>query len=115
MLFHFHLYPEMHAMAKMAKMAKNRQPLRIWVGSKRAPLETGDFGENRQRAGDNGEKPPGPLATGDSGEISDFAENRQRAGYDGEKRPGPSETGDLGENGDFGKNRHRASLPRRRF
>ena len=65
--------------------------------------------------GDNGEKRPGPLATGDSGEISDFAENRQRAGYDGEKRPGPLETGDLGENGDFGKNCQRASLPRGRF
>ena len=85
------------------------------LDAKRGPLETGDFRENRQRAGDNGEKRPGPLATGDSGEISDFAENRQTAGYDGEKRPGPLETGDLGENGDFGENRHRASLPRRRF
>ena len=100
------------------KWQKWRKIASLWefeLDAKRAPLETGDFGENRQRAGDNGEKPPGPLATGDSGEISDFAENRQRAGYDGEKRPGPSETGDLGENGDFGKNRHRASLPRRRF
>ena len=45
-LFKTHLCPEMHAMVKMAKLAKNR------------PLEAGDFGENgdfgknRQRAGD---------------------------------------------------------------
>ena len=59
----------------MAKMAVNRQP-----------LETGDFGQNRQRAGDNGENPPGPLESGNFGEngdcseIGDFGENRHRAG-----------------------------------
>ena len=45
----------------------------------------------------------GPLETGDIGEIGDFGENRQRAGDNGEKRRGPLETGDLGENGDFGE------------
>ena len=29
MPLHFHLRPELHAMAKMAEMAKNRQPLTI--------------------------------------------------------------------------------------
>ena len=36
--------------------------------------EIGGFGENRQRAGDNGDKRPDPLETGD------FGENRQRVG-----------------------------------
>ena len=46
--------------------------------------ENGDFGENRQRAGNNGDKRPGPLQTGDFGEngdcvgIGDFSDNRQR-------------------------------------
>ena len=34
------------------------------------------------------EKRPGPLETGDLGENGDFGENRQRAGDNGEKRPG---------------------------
>ena len=58
------------------------------------------LGKNRQRAGDNGdngEKRPGPLESGDFGEISDFGENCQRASDNGEKRPGPLETGDFGE------------------
>ena len=42
----------------MAKMAKNRQPLGFELDAKSGPLEAGDFGEigdfgkNRQRAGD---------------------------------------------------------------
>ena len=70
----------------MAKMAVNRQPLATWIGYQKWPLETGDFGQNRQRAGDNGENPPGPLETGNFGEngdcseIGDFGENRHRAG-----------------------------------
>ena len=56
---------------------------RFELDAKRGPLETGDFGEigeiggfgeNRQRAGDNGERRPDPLETGD------FGENRQRVG-----------------------------------
>ena len=50
----------------------------------------------------------GPLETCHFGEIGDFGENHQRAGVNGEKRPGPFETGDLGENSHFGENRHRA-------
>ena len=79
----------MHA---MAKMAKNRQPLAIWIRCQKWPLggwrfrENGHFGKNRQRAGDNGDKRPGPLKTGDfgengnCGEIGDFRKNHQRAG-----------------------------------
>ena len=56
---------------------------RFELDAKRGPLETGDFGEigeiggfgeNRQRAGDNGDRRPDPLETGD------FGENRQRVG-----------------------------------
>ena len=56
------------------------------LDAKSGPLETGDFseiGENCQRAGDNGNKHPVPLETGDFGENGDFGkigENRQRAG-----------------------------------
>ena len=50
-------------MAKMAKLAKNRQLLAIELDAKSGPLEAGDFGEN-----------------GDFGEIGDFGKNRQRAG-----------------------------------
>ena len=47
-----HLCPEMHA------MAKNRQPLAIWIGCQKWPLggwrfwRIGDFVENHQRVGD---------------------------------------------------------------
>ena len=58
----------MHAMAKMARIAKNRQPLAIWIGCQSSPLEAGDLGEN--------------------GEIGDFGENRQTAGDNGDKRLG---------------------------
>ena len=76
----------MHA---MAKMAKNRQPLAIWIRCQKWPLggwrfgENGDFGKNRQRAGDNGDKRPGPLKTGDfgengnCGEIGDYRKKHQ--------------------------------------
>ena len=40
----------------------------------------------------------GPLETGDFGKIGGFGENRQRAGDNGDKRPDPWETGDFGEN-----------------
>ena len=49
----FHLCPEMHAMAKMAKMANE-------LDAKRGPLETGDFGE-----------------ISNFGKIGGFGENRQ--------------------------------------
>ena len=87
---------------------------RFKLDTKSGPLETGDFGEigdfseNLQRVGNNGDKRPGPLETDESGE------NRQRAGDNGDKRPGLLETGDFGENGDcgeiddFGENRQRA-------
>ena len=39
-----------------------------------------------------------PLKTGDFGEIGSFGENRQRAGNHGDKRPDPLESGDFGEN-----------------
>ena len=57
-IFHVRLHscPEMDTMAKMAKMAKNRQPPTVELDAKSGPLETGDFGE-----------------------IGDFDENRQRA------------------------------------
>ena len=96
----------MHA---MAKMAKNRQPLAIWIGCQKWPLggwrfgENGDFGKNRQGAGDNGDKRPAPLETGDFGEIGDFGKNRHACnGENGETKSGPLEAGDFGENGDFG-------------
>ena len=59
---------------------------RLELDTKSGPLEIGDFGENRQRAGDNGENHPGPLETGNFGEngdcseIGDLGENCQRAG-----------------------------------
>ena len=65
---------------------KWRKIASLWqfeLDSKRGSLETGDFGENRQTAGDNGEKRPGPLETGNLGENGDFgeiSENPQRAG-----------------------------------
>ena len=37
------------------------------------------------------------------GENGDFGKNRQRAGDNGDKRPAPLETGDLGENGNYGE------------
>ena len=50
----------MHAMAKMAKLAKNRQPLAIFeLDAKSGPLEAGDFGEigdfGKNRRACNGE------------------------------------------------------------
>ena len=66
----------------------------------------------------------GPLEAGDFGEIGNFGKNRQRAGDMWEKiqigcpeihalaifeldaKSGPLEVGDFGEIGDFGKNRH---------
>ena len=58
---------------------------RLELDTKSGPLETSDFDQNRQRAGNNGENRPGPSETGDFGE-----------------------NGDCSENGDFGVNRHRA-------
>ena len=52
MPLHFHLRPELHAMAKMAEMAKIASLWQFELDSKRGPLENGDFGENRQTAGD---------------------------------------------------------------
>ena len=55
----------------------------------------------------------GPLEAGDFGEIGDFGKNRQRAGDNNDKRPRSLETGNFGENGDcseignFGKNRQK--------
>ena len=42
------------------------------------------------------------MDTDDFGEIGSFGENRERAGDNGDKRPDPLETGDFGENDDFG-------------
>ena len=65
---------------KWRKIASLR---RFELDAKRGPLETGNcgeigeiggFGENRQRAADNGDKRHDPLETGD------FGENRQRVG-----------------------------------
>ena len=39
----------------------------------------------------------GPLDAGDFGEIGDFGKNRQRAGDNSDKRPRPLETGNFGE------------------
>ena len=68
------------------KWQKWRKIASLWqfeLDSKRGPLEIGDFGENRQTAGDNGEKRRTPLETGDLGENGNFGEmgeNPQRAG-----------------------------------
>ena len=62
----FHLCLEMHAMAKWQKWRKIASLWRFELDAKRGPLETGDFGkisgfgENRHRAGDNGDKRPDP-------------------------------------------------------
>ena len=53
---------------------KWRTTARLWrieVDAKSGPLETGDFGKNRQRAGDNDAKRPGPLETGDQEQCID--------------------------------------------
>ena len=55
----------------MVKMAKNRQPLTNELDAKSGPLETDDFGKNRQRAGDNDGKRLGPLETGDQEQCID--------------------------------------------
>ena len=47
---------------------------RLELDTKSGPLETGDFGENRQRASDNGENRPDPLETGNFGENGDCSE-----------------------------------------
>ena len=62
----------------------------------------------------------GPLEAGDFGENGDFGKNRQRAGDNSDKRPSPLETGNFGENGDcseignFGKNRQKCMQWRKR-
>ena len=93
-----HLCPEMHAMAKMAKLVKNRQLLAIWIGCQKWPLGGWRFWRNWRFW----QKSPcmqwrnwrkitslwrfeldaksGPLEAGDFGEIGDFGKNRQRAG-----------------------------------
>ena len=56
-------------------------------------------GEKSPASGDLNWMPKrGPLETGDFGEIGGFGENHQRAGNNGDKRPDPLETGDFGEN-----------------
>ena len=65
----------------MAKMAKIASLWRFKLNAKRGPLEIADFGK-----------------TGNFGEIGCFGENRQRAGNNGDKRPDPLETGDFDEN-----------------
>ena len=47
---------------------------RIELDTKSGSLETSDFGENRQRAGDNGDNRPGPLETGNFGENGECSE-----------------------------------------
>ena len=53
---------------------------RFELDAKSGPLEAGDFGEignfgkHRQRAGDNSDKPPRPMETGNFGENSDCSE-----------------------------------------
>ena len=49
----------------------------------------------------------GPLEAGDFGENGDFGKNRQRAGDNSDKRPSPLETGNFGENGDCKDNSFR--------
>ena len=45
----------------------------------------------------------GPLETGDFGEIGGFGENRQRARDNGDKRPNHLETGNFDENANLAK------------
>ena len=114
----------------MPKMA----PWRLAILAKMAILaEIGDFGKNRQRAGDNNDKRPRSLETGNFGEngdcseIGNFGKNRQkcmqwrkwqtsaslwRFTLDAKSDPLEAidfgENGDFGEIGDFGKYRQRA-------
>ena len=109
---------------------------RFELDAKSDPLEAGDFGENgyfgdfgknRQRAGENSHKRPRPLETsnfgenGDCSEIGNFGKNRQKCmqwrkwqkitslwRFELDAKSGPLEAGDFGEIGDFGKNRQRA-------
>ena len=93
---------------------------RFELDAKRGPLEAGDFGKNRQRAGDNNDKRPRPLETGNFGEngdcseIGNFGKNRQKCmqwqkwqkiaslwRFELDAKSGPLEAGD------FGKNRQR--------
>ena len=45
----------------------------------------------------------GLLEAGDLAKMTILAKNRQRAGDNGDKRPAPLETGDFGENGNYGE------------
>ena len=59
----------------------------------------GENGEKSPASGDLDWMPKWPLGGWRFGENGDFGKNRQRAGDNGDKRPGPLETGDFGENG----------------
>ena len=109
----------MHAMAKWRKIAS------LWrfeLDAKSGPLEAGDFGKKRQRAGDNSDKHPKPLETGNFGEngdcskIGNFVKNHQKCmqwrkwqkiaslrRFELDAKSGLLEAGDFGENGDFGE------------
>ena len=108
-------------MAKMAKLAIFASLWRFELDAKSGPLEAGDFGEigdfgkNRQRAGDNSDKRPRHLETGN------FGKNRQKCmqwwkwqkiaslwRFELDAKSSPLEAGDFGEIGDFGKNHQRA-------
>ena len=122
-------------MAKMAKLAIFASLWRFELDAKSGPLEAGDFGENgdfgeirdfgknRQRAGDNSDKRPRHLETGN------FGKNRQKCmqwrkwqkiaslwRFELDAKSSPLEAGDFGENGDFGeigdfgKNHQRAGV-----
>ena len=51
---------------------------RFELDAKSGPTEAGDFGENRQRAGNNGDKCQGPFVTGNFGENGEIGKNRQK-------------------------------------
>ena len=103
------------------------------MDAKSGPLEAGDSGENgdfgdfgdfcknRQTAGNNSDKRPRPLETGNfwrkSPEMNAMAKMAKIASlwrFELDAKSGPleagnfSENGDFGEIGDFGKNRQRA-------
>ena len=85
-ILNYHIYFIPSYVQKCMQWWKWRKIVSLWrfeLDAKRGPLDTGDFGEigeiggfgeNRQRAGENGDKRTDPLETGD------FDENRQRVG-----------------------------------
>ena len=84
---------------------------RFELDAKSGPLEAGDFGEignfgkNRQRAGDMWQKIQ--IGCPEIHAMAKLAKNRQPlAIFELDAKSAPLEAGDFGEIGDFGKNRH---------